>query len=570
MARRTARKLAQRLFADGHDPILHNHLKRLSDHVNNLSTMTREFFNQAKDPRRSINDECGYPATESLSPRDYQQLYERNEIAARVVEILPKESWQVVPEVYEAERGQVTTPFEQDWDALGRGLRSVGGQSWYAEEKGSPVWEHLIRADILSGIGQYGAVLLGLDDGLDLKEAVAGVVEQGSSPVDSVVDDKGRVAGYQPSANGSAKHQRYSLTTNADEVAGRKLLYLRAFPESLCRITRFESNPKSPRYGQPTAYHVTFNDPNQTYAAVGAPQGGREVHWTRVIHVADVNHTASCSEVFAIPRCRPVMNRLLDAEKVYGADGEAYWRNAIMKLFFETHPQLGGDVTVDSDEFSDFMEEMMNGLQQWGLLKGMSAKAIAPSVSDPSPHIASIIQAICVKGAYPQRVFMGSERGELASSQDDAAWNDRLRQRQNGYNSPRLVAPFVNRLIVVGVLRPPQSGFRVWWPDIASQTDQERANVSATKTQALVSYINGNGPALIEPFDYLTRWLGFTDEEAEAQLEATVGVSEESPGEGLLEDEQEEQDADAQPETTPQPPEAGPDADGAAAQAPPG
>lgn len=113
---------------------------------------------------------------------------------------------------------------------------------------------------------------------------------------------------------------------------------------------------------------------------------------------------------------------------------------------------------------------------------------------------------------------MGSERGELASSQDDAAWNDRLRERQNGYITPRVIVPFVNRLINLGVLPKPDK-LKVSWPDVTSQTNQERANAALTITQAMAQYWGNSMMGLIPPLDYLTRIVGMNEDEAVAILE---------------------------------------------------
>src|SRR4029077_9123616 len=113
----------------------------------------------------------------------------------------------------------------------------------------------------------------------------------------------------------------------------------------------------------------------------------------------------------------------------------------------------------------------------------------------------------------------GSERGELASTQDDAAWNDRLRQRQRGYPRPRPTAPFVDRLIALGVL-PEPSGYTVDWPDLTSQSDQEKANVALARTQALAAYAPGETQSVVAPLDYLSRFLGFDEEEAQTMVDA--------------------------------------------------
>jgi hypothetical protein len=112
-------------------------------------------------------------------------------------------------------------------------------------------------------------------------------------------------------------------------------------------------------------------------------------------------------------------------------------------------------VTIDKADVRNQIENYVNSLQRYLALTGMSAKTLAPQVSDPSSQIDKHLEAICIQLGIPKRIFMGSERGELASSQDDASWNDRLKARQQGYITPRIIVPFVDRLIAVGVLPEP-------------------------------------------------------------------------------------------------------------------
>lgn len=438
------------------------------------------------DERRNIEEECGYPPIDSqIDSHFYRNLWERDPIAARVVEVLPKECWQVQPLVYELEKSEQPTAFEEAWDALGRSL-VVGSQGWHQDEKGSPVWEYLLRADILSGIGQYGVILLGLDDikpnsNADMVSILAtpvkGVEEAYSLPIEKDPNNpkKVRVTANALDADGKPnmgfyKQKELGKDFNDQELpedqakeegmvdgkgGGRKLLFMRVFPEYLAPVVQWESNPTSPRYGQPVMYNITFND-YRDYAGVGAPMTSMNVHWTRVVHIADTNHTAPVNDAYAVPRMRPVLNNLLGLHQTYGSDAEMFYQGALPGISFESHPQLGGDVDFDQDEYRDMIENYINSISQRYMVNvGMSAKQLAPQVSDPTPHVEVQIGAICIKLGCPVRVFKGSERGELASSQDDQAWNDRLRQRQNDYVTPRIICQFINRLIMVGVLPKP-------------------------------------------------------------------------------------------------------------------
>jgi hypothetical protein len=140
-----------------------------------LPWISRGTFNGLFDPRRSIDDECGYPPTDSLTPDDYRNLFDREPVANRVVSAMPEECFQVSPWVYETADPEEATPFEQGWDSLSRNL-STEGNSWYVEEKGSLIWDYIYRADKLSGIGHFGILLLGIDDGKNLQEPIDGLV----------------------------------------------------------------------------------------------------------------------------------------------------------------------------------------------------------------------------------------------------------------------------------------------------------------------------------------------------------------------------------------------------------
>jgi hypothetical protein len=135
------------------------------------------------DPRRDYNKECGYPETYEVSTEKWREYFERHPVAARVVELMPSECWQVIPDAIEDEDQNITTPFEQAFEDLATTLR--GAQSHFRpdEKETHPLWEACRRADILSGIGQFGVILLGFDDGLSLNQPVEGWQEQESGPV---------------------------------------------------------------------------------------------------------------------------------------------------------------------------------------------------------------------------------------------------------------------------------------------------------------------------------------------------------------------------------------------------
>lgn len=490
----------------------------------NLIMHRAELMRQSLEPGRDLDKDCNYP--DEPTPSDYQKLYDRLGPATRVVQVYPRECWQVQPTVYEDEDPDVITTFEEAWDELGQGLRS--DRSFYQDEAGSPVWEYLLRADELSGVGQYGAILLGLNDGLPLNEPAQFV-----GPAASILrDSKGKsidepTQNYRRKLLGSKKPgarrkgiklppapHKARLTFNQPAGQGRRLTFIRIFPETAATISKFDEDLSSPRFGQPTEYSLTFASPVEVE---GRSVNSSTVHWTRIIHVAD---NLAANEIFGVPRQKPVYNNLLDLRKLYGGSAEMYWRGAFPGYALESLPQFGTEVDYDEEKINSMMFKWSAGLQRHLLLTGLSMKGLSPQVVDPRSQIEVHIEAICIQLGIPVRVFKGTERGELASSQDDAAWNDRLRQRQSGYLTPRLIVPFVDRLIALGVL-PAPAGYSVWWPDLTSQSEQEQGDIAALRTTSVVQYADSAGArGVIAPHDYWTRIQGYSEEEAASIVDA--------------------------------------------------
>jgi uncharacterized protein len=493
---------------DGKQPLTANELQVMQRMVGNILAARQEWLRRVTggDPRRDIADECGYNKNPTV--QDYQDLVDRHSIAGKVNSLWAEESWQVSPSVYEDEDSETVTPFEQAWDALDKQL--AGEESFFEEEEGGAIFPALELVDKLSGIGHYGVLLLGVDDGRELNQPVRGYNEKNTAPAGR--DHDGKL--YVPSVNGV-----YSLTVNVEQTTGRQLLYLSAFPESLAPVVQWEANKTSRRYGQPTMYRVTMCDPTKEGEVGTPPAATEDVHWTRVIHVADTFHHAPTSLVMAVPRLQPVLDHLYNLSKLYGADAEAYWRNCVAKMILETQPSDGGDVDVDHTSLKDMFERAGTGMQAYYFLRNLTGKVLPPLVCDPTNHILAQLQAIAIKIGCPLRVLMGSEQGKLAADQDSTKWNKSLARRQKNYNTPRLIRPFVNRLVGVGVLPRPADSVKCDWPAINTQNDLEKAQIFLVKTQALAAYVSGNVESLVPPLDYLTRYGGETEEEAQATLD---------------------------------------------------
>ena len=448
--------------------------------ASNAATLRREVIEKLLNPQKDVDTACGYPDTISIS--DYKTMYSRLGLAKRIVQLWPKECWQREPEVYETEEEKITE-FEKQWDELKNKVA---------------LFSFLYRVDVLSGIGQYGILLLGLGDGEDLALPAQGINEKTGEKIGNVQN---------------------------------QLLYLRAYDQSVITIEKKETDIKSPRYGMPTMYKVKVQD----YSEAGIMSQERRVHWTRIIHIADNRET---SEVFGVPRMECVYNNLLDVKKVGGGSGEMFWKGGFPGYSFELTPEAlkAGNIQVDTEAMKEQMLLWSSGLQRWLQLTGVTAKSLAPQVADPTGHVDMHVKLIAMSLGVPYRLLLGSEEAKLASTQDKRTWTERIAERQNNYLTPMLIRPFVDRLMVLGVLNDIEEYF-VEWPDLNAPGNEEIADIALKRTDAFAKYVAGGCEQLILPRQYLTLIHKLSDEEVDAienameeyQAELEAEIPEEQP-----------------------------------------
>ena len=339
----------------------------------------------------------------------------------------------------------------------------------------------LHRVDVLSGIGRFGVLLLGLDDGKKLNE-----------PIEGVDLETGKGEGQSG-------------------IPKRKLIYLRPFDESVVDVSKKELDTSNARYGKPVTYSIKFEDDS----GMGSSKT-KEVHWTRIIHIVD---NRGSSELYGAPRMKRVFNRLLDIKKVLGGSAEMFWKGGFPGLSFEVNPDVGADTELDTESIKEQVELYQKGLQRYLATRGLTVKSLTPQVADPVNHILSQIRAIGISLNIPYRILLGSEQAELASSQDIKTWNKRMAKRQNIYLTPLIIRPFIDRLIAAGVL-PRVEEYHVNWPDLDTPSDKDKADVALTRTEAFQKYGVGGVDQLIPPREYLTTIVRLTVDEADAIVKA--------------------------------------------------
>lgn len=386
---------------------------------------------------RDIYDVAGYDKV--LTPEEYWSKYLRQDIARTIVDAPASATWKAQPTITDdPDTEEESTPFDEAMQVL---FDHYGLLRY---------WE---RVDRLAGLGEYALLYLGLSDAddADLDEEVA----DGSFTPLNTVDD--------PFDSGLAFMKPYSQrrVSDIDE----------------------EKDVRQPRFGLPVEYTIEFDQEDSAFT--------NEVHYSRVVHVAE---DLLEDEVYGLPRLQAVYNRLEDLEKVIAASAEGFWRMASPR--WKASTTEGTSDFADKESLKDEVESLIHGMDLVAYLRNVELEPIQGQASDPSGAFDALLQLISGETGIPKRMLTGSERGELASTQDRATFYERISERQQKFAEPGVLRPTIDRLIEYGILPEPQDGtYEVEWPELFDLNEVERAQVREQNSTALKNSAAMGDPA---------------------------------------------------------------------------
>jgi len=427
--------------------------------------------------RRSVEEVCGYAT--SLSFQDYFAAYDRQDIATRIVETYPDFTWMQEPDVFENDDGK-KTKFEGSWDE-------------HLLESNALV--HLRRLDILSGIGKFGIVVLGVNDGKKINTPLL------------------------PAEYTSGKSRR-------------KVVYMRPYMEGEVTIEKWDNNPSSVRFGMPELYKIQpaeFDDLSSSSSYNSAFTREFTVHHSRTIHFCD---NAVNSSVFGISRLRRVYDRLTDILKIVAGSAEMFWKGAYSGWSFVMDADT--EVTTERQtEMKKNIEAFMQGLDRHLLLQGVSPQSHAPNVSSPKDHLDVQLTMIAIASRIPKRIFAGSEMGKMASTQDAENWAKQVTQRRLNVAVPFILRPYVDFCILNGIIRAPLYGskYNTSWQQLEMPSEKDVSETALNFTNALVAYTNNSLYKMMSLETYLVNVWNFSPDKAHAvskdfDIEAFIKIKE--------------------------------------------
>lgn len=409
---------------------------------------------------RDVFEALGYP--QDLTYDDYRQWYNRGGIAQAIIEKPASKTWEEAPDlVDDGDDGEEwpSTDFEEDvaalWDADDERTNLDRGLRHYFE-----------RVDQLARIGNYAVLFLGLSDA-DSEAELADPVQQGQ--ISSLED----------------------------------LLYVSPLGEGDATIEEWVEDPTDERNGLPKTYELDLANGNNTQSV--------DVHHSRVIHVAQ---GVLDDEVHGQPALEPVINRLYDLEKVLGSSAEAFWMVSNPGLALSVDPELQD---VPTDQLDEQVDEYEHNLRRVLKMYGVDVEQLDAQDVDPTGVVDALIKVIAGTISFPQRKLVGSERGELASSQDEANFNEYVSSNQTKYAEPVILRETFDRFRSFGVISDPGGdSYTVEWPDLFELTALEEAELIAKQAEAIKNLAPMGEPDALHSLEELREFSPIEVEDADA------------------------------------------------------
>lgn len=359
----------------------------------------------------------GYPP--DLTFDHLYKMYLRNGIAhAAVVKTIDK-TWQDAPFLLEAERDGSEGSVKKE-TTLEREIRQR-----FDELR---VWMHLAEADRRGMVGAYAGVILRLADGKRFMEPV-------------------------------------------DRVGGGLLGIVELVPawEGQLVVSEWDNDETSPGYGQPKMFQ--FNE-----AAVGQTTNPRSFN----VHPDRVLIWSRDGTIHGRSSLEPGYNDLIDMEKIKGAGGEGFWKNAKSAPVLEVDKEadirsMAKAMGVPESEIADRMNEQVSdwqqGFDQLLMIQGIQAKTLGITLPSPEHFFGIALQSFAASMRLPTKILVGMQTGERASTEDASEWSQTNMSRRAGQVIPNIMM-LVNRLERFGII--PEKDWFLDWTDLTETSMAEK------------------------------------------------------------------------------------------------
>jgi hypothetical protein len=364
----------------------------------------------------------GYP--EIVTFEMVYNMYLRNSLAKAAVDKTTRKTWQDPPWLLEKPRDGSEGAVKKE-TRLEKAIRQH-----FSDIR---LWTKVMDADRRSLVGRFGAVILKIADGKKTNEPL--------------------------------EHVRGGLDALVDVIP---------VWEGQLTVSQWQTDAESLDYGEPMMYYYDEGKIGMLDGLMAAGAGRQrklEVHPSRVV-IWSMDGT-----IYGESSLKAGFNDLVTLEKIVGAGGEGFWKNAKQAPILEMDKEadinkmarsMGVPVEKIVDVMNEQAENWQKGFDELLMLQGMTAKLPKIVLPDPEHFFMNSLQSFAASYDIPLKVLVGTQTGERASSEDASQWNQTCNFRRKNTVIPNILQ-IVKRLEMCGVLKENPEWF-VDWTDLTEST----------------------------------------------------------------------------------------------------
>jgi uncharacterized protein len=285
-------------------------------------------------------------------------------------------------------------------------------------------------------------------------------------------DRRSLVGGYSGAILRVADSRRFQEPV--DRVPGGLMGLVEIVPAWAGQLTvaRWDTDEASPTYGQPLMFQ--FNEANVSEGATQKQGRAFQLHPDRVVIWSEDGtvHGRSLLE--------PGYNDLMSMEKVSGAGGEGFWKNAKGAPVLEVDKEarlkdMAEAMGVTPAEVADAMnaqvEDWQKGFDKLLMVQGITAKTLPVTLPQPQEFFNVALQGFASAIGIPIKILVGNQIGERASTEDSNEWAETNMARRSNVVVPA-IREVIKRLERFGIL--PERDWHIEWQDLTESSMSEK------------------------------------------------------------------------------------------------
>lgn len=348
-------------------------------------------------------------------------FYTRNSLAKAAVDKTIRKTWQDPPWLLELPRdGSEGTVKEET--SLEKAIRQHFTKIRF--------WTKVMEADKRSMVGRYSAVILRVADGKKLDQPLKSV----KNGLDALID-------------------------------------IIPVWENQIRVSKYDEDMNSLSYGDPLMFE--YDEANVSNKGTSNPGLARKV----AIHPSRVVIWSADGTMDGDSAIKAGLNDLFTIEKILGAGGEGFWKNAKQAPILEMDKEadiikmakaMGIEPTEIADVMNNQVGDWQRGFDELLMIQGMTARLPKVELPDPEHFFMNALQSFAASFDIPLKVLVGTQTGERAATEDASQWNQTCNFRRQNTVIPNILL-IVQRLEQCGIVKVNPEWF-VDWTDLTEST----------------------------------------------------------------------------------------------------